>query len=254
MATALESAALTYAQSVGWGPLASSSPSTVPATLPAIDCLGGMPPSYIPTMISGEQDLNYYQGRRVYFDRQAMTIPNGSVLFFGDSHFDGLCVTDVHPAAVNFGIGGDTWRGLLNRINSGGSSNPIHRAGAGVLMMGVNDIGWEGSNYVGNIQYMIDLLASWLTGRWVICKIMPIDETRFSSPVTNAKIDSINSYLQAKFMSRSGFAIVDAKADLAPSGSLMPQLSIDGIHLNATGYSILIPKIAAAIAATGVAQ
>src|SRR5262245_21550491 len=60
--------------------------------------------------------------RPVYQQIQAFQIkvdgnvPDGSVLFFGDSLVQGLCVVAVTPNAVNFGIGGDTTAGLLDRL------------------------------------------------------------------------------------------------------------------------------------------
>lgn len=245
--TPLEAAALTFASSAGWVLQGNSPPSPTSTLLPPTDCLAGVAPGFLPAMAPTAQDISYYNARCAYFDRMAGTVPPGSVLLIGDSHFDGVCPTSIHPAAVGYGIGGDTWRGLLNRVNRGGANNPIHRAGACVLLLGVNDISWEGSNYATNIPYMIDMLAPWMTGRWVVCKIMPIDEARFSPPVTNAKIDTINGYLQTKFHGRSGVVVMDMKPDLAPTGQLLPQYSVDGLHLGPAGYSILAARIAAAI-------
>lgn len=250
MTTALEQAALSYAAQVGWSLGGTSSGPVLP---PAVDCLAGTPPSFLPAMMPTAQDIGYYNTRCAYFDRQQPEIKSGSVLFLGDSHFDGFVVSNASPFAVNQGIGGDTLRGLLNRLNRGSSSNPIHRAGCVVLLIGVNDIAAEGANYTTNIPYMLDMISAWITGKWVICKLLPVTDGVAPSTLSNAKIDVVNQSIASKLSGRPGIALVDVKSTLAPSGQLLSSYSIDGLHLNASGYDVLSSAIAAGMGAVGIA-
>lgn len=226
---------------------ASLPPPSAPAWPSGVDCLAGTLPTPMPVMIPAEQDISYYDKKVFSFNRIHLNSPPGSIVFLGDSITEGMAINSVSPYGLNFGISGDTMRGVLNRINSLGSQNTIHRAGAGVLLIGINDICFEGVNAYGNCTFMWNLLASWMTGKWVIVLTLPINETMFTA-TTNAEIDSINDYAKTKFANRAGFTVIDTKPTLAPSGQLLPAYTIDGIHLSATGYDALRPLIKAALA------
>lgn len=218
-----------------------------------LDCLGGPPPSFIPQIISSQQDVAYYNSRTTVFGRQSEQINGNPIAVFGDSQIDSSHVANLSARAVNLGISGGTWRDFLNRLSLNPSTNIVHRSDACILLLGINDIVAEGPNYIGNIQFMIDIFAGWATGKWVIVQILPVNELIFQHAyATNARIDAINAYLVSKFSNRSGFAMVDAKADLSVNGQLDPAKTADGLHLNAAGYEVLFPKIGTALISLGV--
>lgn len=219
----------------------------------SIDCLSSTPPSQIPGMNSNQQNISYYNIRNDYLDRIHQGAHPGSIIFIGDSLFDGMSINDITPFGINMGIGGDTLRGVINRIHRTGLTNALHRAGAGVLLIGINDIYYEGDNYNINIPYMLDMLSSCLLGKWVICHVLPVNEDLFGVGY-NTKIDTINTYIDTKFAGREGFAIVDVKNQLAPQGQLLTTYTLpnDGCHLNATGYDILKPAIRDALTSLNV--
>lgn len=244
MVTQLEQAALDYATSQGWAP------GTLPAVV--VDCLAGTAPSTLPTIIS-PQPIAYYNSRCTSLARELEDVKDGTVLVFGDSNIEGGWVHDLlmRDNAINLGISGDTWRGLLNRLNTGGAGNKIHKAGAVVVLMGLNDIAQEGVNYVGNLAYMFDLLVPWMSGNWVICKILPVREgTTAAAGVTNAKIDTINNILEQKFSAKA--KIVDVKSSLMVNGEVPVVHTADGVHLTHLGKSILFTGIRAKLVELGV--
>lgn len=208
-----------------------------------VDCLAGPKPT-IPAMIGAEQDLNYYNSRCVSFDRQHLNAPAGSIPFIGDSITEGMALSSVTPYALNMGINGDTMRGVLNRLGRGGAGSVLHRAGAAVLMIGINDICYEKSNAYANCTFMWDLLSPWLTGKWVLVKVLPINENMFHS-TTNATIKRINDYMYLRYMGR--FPIVDVTEQLSLNGQLNPAYTLDGCHLNGAGYEVLAPAITEAL-------
>jgi lysophospholipase L1-like esterase len=217
------------------------------------DNLAGTPASSV--TISAEQDLNYLNGREVTFDRLQAQLRSTSVPMYGDSITEGMDVSQIGPNVVNMGINGSTMRDFLGRVNrKPANGTPIvHHAAGAIFALGLNDTQYEyqhGSPQ--NPPFLIDEISGWMTGKWIIIKILPVNEALYSS-VKNADIDAVNTHMQAVFGNRPGFAIVDAKSVLAPNGQLLPQYSVgDGVHPSAAAYSQLYPMIQAAAASIGV--
>lgn len=221
------------------------------------DCLGGTL-GFIPGMIATEQDFTYFNSRCSYFDRQDINMADGTVHFIGDSNIDGMDLSPAWPAALNRGIGGDTFRGVLNRINRGGSANSIHRAGAVVIMIGGNDAFYESDGGVLNLPFMWDQIAPAMTGKWVVCHMLPVGLGNLfahngkDGAALNTCIDTTNAYIDAKFAGNPNVAIVNVKAALAPNGYLDPANTIDGVHLNKAGCDIWRPAVKTALTSLGV--
>jgi lysophospholipase L1-like esterase len=220
----------------------------------SIDCLAGHPPASLPQVAAADQNIEYYNIRNAsIFHRQYNSIPIGQILFLGDSHIDSFNTNDVSGKSVNLGIAGDTWAGLLRRLDEFHETNPIHRAAACVLMIGVNDTARLKDGYDTKIDAMIDEFADWATGKWVIILIPYVNEQSSGCVGLNAKIRVINEYMSAKFTLRKGFAIVSLNPVLAPKGELLPGMTIDGIHLSRLGYDKSVPLIRAGLSALHVA-
>lgn len=216
------------------------------------DNLAGTPASAV--TIAAEQDLGFLNSMSVTFDRLETQLRTTSIPMYGDSITQAMDVSQIGPNIVNMGINGSTIRDFLGRVNRsllGGAAISRHSAAA-IFAIGINDTQYEYQHGAPqNPPYLMDLAAGWMTGKWVIIKILPVNETMYSS-VTNASIDAVNAHTQAVFGGRSGFAIVDAKSMLAPSGQLLPAYTIDGLHLSAAGYAQLYPLIQAALASLAV--
>jgi lysophospholipase L1-like esterase len=215
-------------------------PSTMWPT--PIDCLAGIAPVPLPSMVSAEQNIPFYDVRNVEFDRIHPNAPAGSVVFIGDSIMAGMTVSDITPFGLNMGISGDTLRGIMRRLNRMGADNVLHRAGCGVILAGINDLCYPGEWAAGNVQYLYDMFFAQATGKWIIVHILPINESMFYS-TTNTRIDAINAYIDTKVAAAPAgvFTVVDVKAQLAPEGQLLPEYTPvgDGCHLSAAGYAIL---------------
>lgn len=203
------------------------------------DCLGG-PAQAIPSMVAAAQSIPTWSAIVAYHDRMQDTISGGSVLFVGDSHFAGLSVCDITIGAVNLGIGGDTMRGVMNRLSR---HTALRRAGAGVLLIGVNDLAYESANYgvanaLGDIDLMSTRMAAWMTGYWVIVKILPVASSYVG--LTNALIDQANAIIGQRFGANPACHVLDMKPTLAPGGSLLSTFaSSDGLHLSPAGSTQL---------------
>lgn len=188
----------------------------------------------------------YWTARKNYLDRMRPTIHSGSVFFIGDSHFDGMAVSTVTPYSVNLGIGGDTMRGVLNRTSG---YTPLDSASAVVLLIGVNDFLYEGANWIYNVPFMMDKLLNHFEGGKVIwCLIPPIAQANQSGVLTQANIDTANGWIVSKAAAYPNVTVVDVISQLKDTnGYLKSTHTIDGIHLNANGYNVLIPAIQGAL-------
>jgi lysophospholipase L1-like esterase len=218
----------------------------------AADNLAGTPASAV--TISSEQDLGYLNSRSVTFDRLQPQLRTSSIPMYGDSITEAMDVSQIGTNVVNMGVNGSTIRDFLGRVNRSEVSGPaiIHNCQAGIFALGINDTQYEYQNGAPqNPPYLIDLASGWMTGKWVIVKILPVNETMYSG-VTNSEIDAVNIEFDKDFGNRTGFVIIDAKSALAPTGQLDPANTIDGLHLSATGYAKLYPLIQSAISSLGI--
>ena len=157
-----------------------------------------------------------------------------------------MSISDVHSFGVNFAIGGESMRALLNRINQ----SSIHRAGACVLLTGINDL--ANTSYYPSFQNAADTviymhqhqLEPAMTGKWVVVKILPVVDGICTVP--NWAVNAVNSFMQTKYGNRQNTVLVDVTAQLAPQGQLAYHIG-DGVHLNAGGYAILKSAISSAL-------
>lgn len=224
-----------------------------------LDCLAGTVPSWNSSnLISGELTEVDFVNRRPVIKAAMAAAPDGSICLLGDSIIYSLDASAIAPNAVNMGIGGESTRQLLYRLNdtdSNNNPNLIHRAGAGVLLSGIND--GRDSYYSSQANardtvgpYMMDKIQQWLTGKWVIVKLIKVNPSGSNaSGVSNTiYVDGINAYIDTYYGNRPGFKVIDINPIVAPSGSLSSTYdSGDGLHLNAAGKVVLQDAIRTAL-------
>lgn len=231
-------------------------PSTPPAI---IDCLAGtVPPAT--NMYSDELNEAAWIQKRATYRTTMKNAASGSIVCLGDSMIEYMNVANISAKAVNLGISGESIRQLIYRVNEtdiDNQPNLIHRAGAVVILTGVNDLSdarnGTQANAAATVNFVYDRLSGWLTGKVVICKLIPVDSAIFSIPSNTAGIGAVNAWIDTEFGGRQGFAIVDVTATLAPNGSLLPQYhNGDGQHLNAAGNQVLQDAIKTKLTSLGV--
>lgn len=223
-------------------------PEDPPSSPTPVDCLAGTNPSWNSSnMYSDELNETAWLNARTTFRTTMANAPSGSIMLLGDSMLANIDEEEISEHAINFGISGESIRQLLYRINDpdiNNAPNLIHRAGAVVILTGIND-GSDSrngtqSNAAATVNIVYDKLSGWLTGKVVIVKLVKLNTSVFSTPSNTAFVDAVNSWIDTEFGSNPNVRIVDVNPTVAPSGSLLSTYSTDGQHLNTTaGKAVL---------------
>jgi lysophospholipase L1-like esterase len=204
-----------------------------------------LPPVAAEASLPGEGALRRYDG---YVQRWNSIRPQwakdiakdqGSVVFLGDSITQGWG-TDFRKAfeglkLANRGIGGDTTRGMLLRLQEDVLS--LHPK-AVVLLMGTNDIEVEvPADAIGrNFQKIVAALKAYDPKMPVIvCRIFPSSATKKRPKET---ILAVNELFASAVKNDPQFTVLDTYALFANAeGDALPALFPDLLHLNAAGYA-----------------
>ncbi len=181
-----------------------------------------------------------YQQIQAFQIRVDENVPDGSVLFFGDSLIQGLCVTAVTPNAVNYGIGSDTTQGLLHRLPH---YHSLPRCRTAVLAIGVNDFDtYTNAEVLKNYRDLLNAIPIPV----IISAVLPVDE-RDQPRLTgyNTRIRDLNRELTQLCREHSRCQFVDAGGQLVESdGQLAASNHVgDGVHLSPAGNAIWIAAL-----------
>ena len=170
-------------------------------------------------------------------------VPDHSVIFIGDSITQGLAVNAVVVPSVNYGIGGDTTVGVLQRLSIYQS---IENAKAVVFAIGINDIRYRSNDEIFyNLKAISKKVPSFIPV--IFSAILPIDEDIRSEwqGINQNRIRKLNLKLESLTMKINNLFFVDAGQQLMDiNGNLANQFHIgDGLHLNSNGNAIWISKL-----------
>ncbi len=182
-----------------------------------------------------DEMLSYHQG----VDAQ---VPAGSVLFFGDSIVQRLCVTCVNGQAVNFGIGGDTTLGVKTRLPRYQS---VKQARSVVLSVGTNDlIRRPNSEILENIDNILNGVPGKV--RIVLAAIFPVDTDSLTvRHRSNDRISALNGHLARLCGQTDNCDYLEINHLLTDdSGNLADKFHTgDGLHLNQHAYRLWINQL-----------
>ena len=180
---------------------------------------------------------DHYRRMMVYHERMDSSVPEGAILFIGDSITQGLCVAAVCERGVNYGIGSDTTVGVLQRLPRYTS---ISRASAVALAIGVNDLRRRDNNAI--LEHMEQIISA-ITEHapLVVSAVLPLDERVEAVGIErNARIAALNKRLAVLCDEYAGCVFVDASPRLVDEGgNLSTKYHVgDGVHPNTAGYAI----------------
>ncbi len=196
-------------------------------------------------VIVKDELTRHYFIMRGFHQRISENLIPGSVIFIGDSITQGLTVSAVHDRAVNFGIGGDTTFGVIQRLNE---YKHLKDSKLIVLAIGVNDLKYRSDNeIIENIVVINEMLPPNL--KVLISAILPVDEIASEKVNYNNRISKINSQLLAICTQKENCYFLNASYEMADAtGNLNRKYHTgDGVHLNDKGYKIWIKKLRTSI-------
>lgn len=166
----------------------------------------------------------------------------GWIAYIGSSVTAETDVTQTHPACVNLGIGGDTMAGVLNRL---GSYPALHRAGAVILEIGINDAGYTAW---ADMDAQLSKLYGWFTGPLVVLSLIP----QGNGALSLANLSAVNNMMASKLSGRSRCVLVDITTPLQDAdGFMKPSYSLDTTreHPNTAGKAIIRSAVQTALGA-----
>jgi lysophospholipase L1-like esterase len=189
--------------------------------------------------------LSYKDVRRGLF--ALSKIQTSAIVMLGDSLTEGGPWRELTgcPSVVNRGIGGDTTKGVLGRLDEVFKLQPR----AVFVMIGVNDIslGVPQETTIHNFRAILDRLENSNT-RSFVTYILPVAAT-YRKRRMNEEISALNLALAGLVAGRSNVTAIDLRPLVRDSaGYLDEKFSYDGLHLSPMGYEVWRDAIAPSIA------
>jgi lysophospholipase L1-like esterase len=191
-----------------------------------------------------EHKMSYHEYRLGLF---AMSkVESAAIVMLGDSLTEGAPWRELTgcPHLVNRGIGGDTTKGVLARLDEVIKLRPR----AVFLMIGVNDVSLSVPQEatVANFRSILDRLAGANIHSYS-AYVLPVAQS-YSKRQINGTISALNDQIGKVLAGRADAAIDLRPLVRSPTGYLREDLSFDGLHINPKGYGIWRDAIADAVA------
>ena len=186
---------------------------------------------------SASPEISGYYNRIVtYHLRSVDAVPNGAVIFIGDSITQGLAVAAVHPLGGNYGIGADTTKGVLERLS--GYMPALERAGCVVIAIGINDSQYRSADdAIQNYIQILDALPQ--NCRVIVSAVLPIDIVPPQERSKQMEWNEVFNLELARMADERQFVmLIDSSGALDTDGDGLLDKSFndgDGIHLNSDG-------------------
>jgi lysophospholipase L1-like esterase len=191
--------------------------------------------------IAAQKREYFYQSMLAFTLRQDANMLDQAMVFIGDSQVQGLAVSRLSRHAINLGIGGDTSTKLLERWPHYQS---LQNAKLIFVAVGINDLFQsQDENLVKNMASLIAMVPS--STSIYIGAILPLAQTSKHFSTFQARIEKQNAALQKLSAQHANVNFVDYYADFVEADTKTPSnpFLVDGLHLNPTGYELMITKL-----------
>ena len=186
-----------------------------------------------------EEITDHFRRMVTYHKRVDANVPNGAIIFIGDSLTQSLCVSSVAQPAVNYGIGSDTSAGVLKRLEYYQS---IKRAKAVILAIGTNDLRFRGNDeIIENIEAIRLQIPSGTPV--IISSVLPVDfeaKDNWNPPNRRNRVRELNERLKLFCIQAEHTWFVNTPSAMVDNaGNLRDDLHVgDGLHLSLKGNRI----------------
>ena len=182
--------------------------------------------------------LRYYGIIDSYYTKKvkefrAMKVPEGSIVFLGDSITDYVNFDEVLPSyhIINMGIAGDTTSGVLRRLGEVISLRPRKL----FLLIGTNDIGFDvwTAPIARNIREIVSRVQKKSPETRIY--LQAVFPTRGNISRPNNLIQELNAEIQAIAQEKHCTFIDLYPLLLDSEGLLAEEYTVDGLHLSDSG-------------------
>jgi lysophospholipase L1-like esterase len=180
----------------------------------------------------------HYLQMTAFYNRIDQNLDESLNIFIGDSFIQGLAVNSVNSHSVNYGIGGDTTLGVLQRLKSYRSLINSKRV---VLAIGHNDINTGVSNSADNLRMIFDYIPS--NVQVIVCSVFLTDDHVFNG-ISNSEITELNSKIRKLVDLYPNVTYLDGNEWAVTSDRLDSNFHVgDGVHLNKQGNELWIKQL-----------
>lgn len=178
--------------------------------------------------------LDFYRTTSFINDMKLSQAPSGSILMFGDSITQSINGNDIHFDYVNLGIGGDTTRGVLERLMA---SNLGHYKGV-FVSAGTNNLirGEDGLKIGDEIEKIINYTAP-RSKELYISEVFSPDRNKIKQVPSNFNDANLKiKYVCGKY---KNCTVIPIPKGVITENGISPDMSLeDGVHLNPTAYKL----------------
>lgn len=193
---------------------------------------------YLKFLISKENTYTFEMNPNYYPKKEQFEMINGQfdIVMLGNSITEQINWNELlgRNDIANRGISGDITEGMLFRMDSVLKLRPS----LCFFMGGVNDITRRipYEKTLSNIAEIINILTA--EGiETVVQSVLYTEDGFFSSEYNNPIITRLNEDLK-KLCSEKGVIYMDLNSCMSKNGKLIPEYTLDGLHLNAEGYAV----------------
>ena len=174
---------------------------------------------------------------------------HADVVMFGDSHMFGINWNEAlaREGVINRGIRGDVTEGFLQRLDEVFNLHPK----VCFVMGGINDLyaNIPVKTIVKNYFKMVEELQS-KNITVVIQATLYVGTDRESYSQKNKEVTILNTELR-NYALKENIRFIDINPMVCENTVLNSKFTVDGLHLNAGGYALLIPEIEKALVSNG---
>lgn len=178
--------------------------------------------------------LDFYRTTSFINDMKLSQAPADSILMFGDSITQSLNGNDIHFDYVNLGIGGDTAKGVLERLMSVSLYNykgVFVSAGTNNLIRG------EDGLKIGNEMVEIINYSAPRVKRLYISEVFAPNKNKLPQVPDNFNI--INLKIKNECGKYKNCTVIPTPKGVMTENGISKSMSLeDGVHLNSTAYKL----------------
>ena len=177
-----------------------------------------------------------------YHNQISKNIIEGTTIFIGNSHVQGLATSRVKFPSENFGIGGDTTYTLIERLKKY-DTNIL--TGKVVLAIGINDLKYrQNDEIINNFTIIFEHLKK--SRQLLVTCIFPVNEKmnpQFKNH--NNRIRNLNKRIKKLSKEVYDFDFIDICSSLEDrNGNLSAKYDLgDGLHLTESAKRIWLNEI-----------